>query len=130
MIIQNRLIAGLAAGLPISALCMFYTLLRSGDVVTQFKATDASLAQFSDGTFLLMLLSGFAFVGPMLGILAGLVYQWIPSASHFLCLALGLAALFSIIALISHTPFTLEKIVLNFAVSLSFGIVLPWLVGS
>ena len=130
MIIQNRLIAGLVAGLPISALCTLYTLLRKEHVVTQFKAIDASLAQFSNGTFLLMLLTGFAFVGPMLGILAGLAYQWIPSASLFLSLALGLAVLFSLIALISHTSFTFEKIVLNFAVSLSFGFGLPWLVGS
>ena len=53
-----------------------------------------------------------------------------PSTSFYLTLALGLAVLFSIAALLSRTPFTLEKIVLNFAVGLSFGFLLPRLMGS
>jgi hypothetical protein len=130
MIIENSYVAGLVTGLPISALCMLYALLRKGHIVTQFKASDAGLASISDGAFLLMLLGGFAFVGPMLGILAGLVYKWVPSTSLYLILALGLAMLFSIAALLSRTPFTFEKIVLNFAVGLSFGFLLPRLMGS
>jgi hypothetical protein len=127
--IANRFLAGVLVGLPLSALCVFYTLLRRQYLVSGFKAMDATLSNLSDNTMWFMMLGAMAFVGPMLGIMAGLVYGWVPSDSFFLAVALGLGALFTVGALVSRTPFTLEKVVLNVAVAVVFGLFLPRLVG-
>jgi hypothetical protein len=68
------------------------------------------------------------FMGPFLGMLAALVYGWLPSRTAYLGLALGLATLMSIGVIVGRTPMMGAKIVMNYLVALVFGLLLPRLV--
>ena len=72
-----------------------------------------------------MVFGSVLFMGPLLGLLAALVFGWLPSRTAYLGLALGLATLMSIAAIASRTPMMGAKIVLNYVVALTFGLLLP-----
>jgi hypothetical protein len=65
------------------------------------------------------------FMGPFLGMLAALVYGWLPSRTAYLGLALGLATLMSIGAIAGRMPMMGSKIGMNYLVALVFGLLLP-----
>ncbi len=102
------------AGLVISAVGLVYAFVHK-------KQMGAMSAQAT--TWLLF--GSMLFMGPLLGLLAALVYGWLPSRTACLGLALGLATVMSIAAIASRTPMMGAKIALNDIVALTFGLLLP-----
>lgn len=127
--IENRFLAGILIGLPISVISVLYALARRDYVIAAMRAGDPGTGGLSDRAFFLSVLSGFALVGPLLGVLSALVLGWISSPSVFRAVALSLGALMTVAAVVTRTPMTPEKIVLNILVACGFGVLLPRLVG-
>lgn len=121
--IENRLLAGAIAGIPISLLCLGYALVRTETIVTVFAGSGPE--PLAAGTARFLAFGAAVVVGPALGILAGLVLGWLPSDAAYVALAFGLATLLSVVALATGTPLAGEKVVLNYMVALSLGLLLP-----
>ena len=127
---MNSVFSGVLAGLPLSALGIAYVLLRFDSVATVFREGDQEMAALTDASLRLMLLAMFGFAPLLLGGVAGLVYSAVGTRQLFLGIALGLAFLMSLWAVQSHTPMMNEKIVMNFAVALILGTLVPLLAGT
>ena len=126
---ENRFLAGIVAGPPVSLLCLGYLLARRDAVVAAvLDGTDAQALSPGAATAL-MLLAGVA-IGPGLGLLAALVYGAVPSDQVYLAIAFGLATAFTAGAVVSHTPMAAEKVVLNYAVAACLGLLLPRLLAA
>jgi hypothetical protein len=124
---ENRVLVGIIAGIPISLLCLAYVALRRDTVVALFAGGDGSDA-LSPTAASALAFGTAAAIGPGLGLLAALVYAWLPSEGAFVALALGVATLLSVLAVASRTPLMAEKIVLNYVVALMLGVLAPRLV--
>jgi hypothetical protein len=61
----------------------------------------------------------------LFGALAGVIYTLIGDPLRFTLLALGAALLFSLLAVLSKTPLTGDKIFWNLAVGLVLGLLVP-----
>ncbi len=125
--IENRFLAGVLIGLPISALCLMYTFVRRDYVLAALRAGEAE-GGLSDRTLFWLMMCGPAIIGPLLGLVAAALYGWI-SPSLYVKVALGMGALMTIGAVVGRTPMALEKIVLNLLVVGGFGWLLPRLAG-
>jgi hypothetical protein len=66
-------------------------------------------------------------IGPGLGLLAALVRGWVPSDGAYFALAAALATLVSVAPIAARTPLMVEKIALNYAVTLVLGLAVPLL---
>jgi hypothetical protein len=121
----NRFVAGVVAGLAISAVGLIYSLLRKDQMVGLFMQAGEGEPAMSASAASWMLFGSMLFMGPFLGLLAALVYGWLPSPTAYLGLALGLATLLSIGAVASRTPMIGEKIGMNYVVAIVFGVILP-----
>jgi hypothetical protein len=128
--IENRFLAGILIGLPISVISVLYALARREYVIAAMKAGDTGSSGLSDQAFFLSILAGFALFGPLLGALSALVFGWVPSPSVFRTVALGMGGLMTVAAVTARTPMTSEKVVLNLLVAGGFGLLLPRLIGS
>ena len=122
---MNSVFAGVLAGLPLSALGIAYVLLRFSSVAAVFREGDQEMAALTDASLRLMLLAMFGLAPLLLGGVAGLVYSAVGTRPIFLGIALGLALLMNLWAVLSQTPLTSEKIVMNFAVALILGTLIP-----
>jgi hypothetical protein len=122
--IDSRYLAGVVAGIPVSLLCLAYLLLRRDAVVEVFRGgghpmpVQAATA-LAFGTAVL--------IGPLLGLAAAFVFDRVGSEQQYVLIAFGLATLMSLAALVSRTPLMVEKIVLNYAVALALGLLMPLL---
>jgi hypothetical protein len=121
----NQFVVGAVAGVAISAIGLVYALVRKDQMVATFMQADQEGAGMSAQAATWLLFASMLFMGPFLGLVAALVYGWLPSRTAYLGLALGLATLMSIGAIISRTRMMGAKIVLNYIVALTFGLVLP-----
>jgi len=121
----NRFILGALAGLIISVVGLLYAVARREQMVALYMQPEPGGEAMSAQAAKWLLYAAMAFMGPFLGVLAALVYGWLPSRTAFLGLALGLATLMSIGAFVSRTPMAGAKVVLNYLVALVFGILLP-----
>lgn len=123
--LTNRFVVGTLAGLIISAIGLTYAVVRREQMVGLFMQPEPGGEAMSERAATWLLFGSMAFIGPFLGVLAALVYGWLPSRTTFLGLALGLATLMSIAALATRTPLLGAKVVLNYVVALVFGVLLP-----
>ncbi len=121
----NRFVAGVVAGLTISAVGLIYSLVRKDQMVGLFMQGGEGEPGMSASAATWMLFGSMLFMGPFLGLLAALVYGWLPSRAAYLGLALGLATVMSIGAMASRTPMMGAKIGMNYIVALVFGLLLP-----
>ena len=96
-------------------------------MVSSMVEPDPSLAEFSAGTLFWMFLGTLALAPLAFGALGSLVYGGVGSPRWFLILGAGLAVLFSVLAAVSRTPMIGLKIVMNFAVGIVLGILVPLL---
>jgi len=120
---ENRLLAGMVAGLPISLLCLGYVAVRRDEVV--LLLTEGSSDALSPGTATGLAVVAAASIGPAHGLAAAVVHGWLPSEGSYLALAVVLATLLSVAAVVARTPMMVEKIVLNYAVAIMLGFVAP-----
>jgi hypothetical protein len=120
-----KVLVGVLAGLPLAGAFIVYFLLRGKTFVALMKSTDTSFASKTDQQVFVMFLASFAFGALFLGAIAGLVYSWVGSPNSFLGLAVGLAVLMSILAVVTRTPMTVDKIFMNFAVAGVLGYLIP-----
>jgi len=104
MMLTNRFVAGAVAGVAVSAIGLAYALVRKDRMVAMFMQPDGEGAGMSAQAATWMLFGSMLFMGPCLGLLAALVYAWLPSRTAYLGLALGVATLMSIGAIVSRTP--------------------------
>lgn len=125
--LDNRFLAGVIAGIPISLLCLGYVAVRRDEMVALFTEGGGSEALSPAAASVLALVAA-ACIGPGLGLLAAFVHGWLPSEAAYTALALGLATLLSVVAVASRTPLMVEKVVLNYAVAIALGVVAPRLV--
>ncbi len=121
----NRFVVGVAAGLVISAIGLVYAFVRKEQMVAMFMQADQDGKAMSAKAATWLPFASMLFMGPLLGLLAALVYGWLPSRTAYLGLALGLATLMSIAAVASRAPLMRSKIALNYIVALTFGLLLP-----
>ena len=126
--IDNRYLAGLAAGIPISLVCLAYVLLRRDAVVEAF--TSGGGGTMSTGAATALAIAAAVCIGPGLGLAAAFVYGLIGAQLQYVLLAFGLATLMSVAALVSRTPLMIEKMVLNYVVAVTLGLLMPWLIRS
>jgi hypothetical protein len=124
-LIENRYLAGVVAGIPVSLACLAYVLLRRDTVVQVL--TGGGKAMSTESTSILAVVTAVS-IGPVLGLAAALVFNRMPSEQQYATLAFGLATAMSLAALVSRTPLTVEKIVLNYLVAVCLGLIMPWLV--
>ena len=122
---SNRFVVGALAGLIISVVGLIFAVIRKDEMVKLFMQPDGGGAAMSAQAAAWLLFGAMAFMGPFLGVLAALVYGWLPSRNAYLALALGLATLMSIAAVAGRTPLVGPKVVLNYLVALVFGLLLP-----
>ena len=122
---SNRFVVGALAGLIISVVGLIFAVIRKDEMVKLFMQPDGGGAAMSAQAATWLLFGAMAFMGPFLGVLAALVYGWLPSRNAYLALALGLATLMSIAAVADRTPLAGPKVVLNYLVALVFGLLLP-----
>lgn len=120
---ENKIVAGLVAGIPLSVVMVVYMLVR-GRALVRLIMSDGDTGGMSEQQWHIIFLVTLALMPLGFGALAGWIYSLVGSGQTFLYIGLGAATLFSILALISRTPMALDKIVLNFAV----GGLLGWLV--
>ena len=126
---ENRFLAGIVAGLPVSLLCVAYLVARRDAVLAVLtEGTDTST--LSPEAWTALMLAAGVVIGPALGFLAAFVYGAVPSDHVYLALAFVLATAFSLAAVATHTPMAVEKVVLNYAVAVCLGLVLPRLLGA
>lgn len=125
--LENRFLVWVIAGIPISLLCLGYVALRRDTVMALLTAGDGSEA-LPPAAASALAFGTAAAIGPGLGLLAALVYGWLPSEATYTTLALGLATLLSVVALAFRTPLMVEKVVLNYVVALVLAVVAPRLV--
>ena len=124
---MNNILAGVLAALPLSVLGVIYMLVGGRNLVQALKSADTGESDMTDQQWFYLMLGSLALAPFIFGVIAGLVYGWVDDPLIFLGLALGLAALFSLLAWVSRTPMRLTKIIMNFLVALDFGILLPLL---
>jgi hypothetical protein len=123
---MNWILVGLLAAIPLSLCGIIYMLLRGRSLVAMLKSGSETDAMTDQQWYYLML--GTLALAPFLfGMMASLVYSWIGKPLVYLGVAVGLAVLFSIIALRSNTPARTEKTVMNFMVALDYGLLIPFL---
>ena len=126
---MSNFLSGLVAGLPLGALGAIYSMARYETLAAIFKEGDAEMAAMGEGPMRLMLLAMFGLGPLLLGGVAGLVYGAIDSQQTYLGLAMGIAVVASILAFAVRTPMMGDKIVMNFAVALVLGTLIPHLAG-
>jgi len=122
---NNRFVAGVVAGLAISAVGRIYSLVRKDKMVGLFMQGGEGEPAMSASAASWMLFGSMLFMGSFRGMLAALVYGWLPSRTAYLGLALGLATLMSIGVIVGRTPMMGAKIVMNYLVAIVFGVLLP-----
>jgi hypothetical protein len=121
----SKILSGVLAGIPLSAVLVVYMLIRGKAFVQMLKSAGSDMNSMSDTTMFWLFLGTFVIMGLFFGGLAGIVYYFIGASKTFLWLALGLAILLSFLAAISHTPMVIDKVALNFTVALLLGILIP-----
>jgi len=126
---ENRFLAGIVAGLPVSLLCVAYLVARR-DAVLAVLTEGSDASTLSPGAWTALMLAVGIVIGPGLGLLSALVYGAVPTGQVYLALAFVLATAFSLVAVANHTPMAVEKVVLNYAVAVCLGLVLPRLLGA
>jgi hypothetical protein len=122
---ENTMIAGLLAGLALALVFVVYLFFRGRALVAFFQGLDESMARVPARMVFLLILGGFAGAALLLGMLSAVVFGMVGSATRFVMIALGAAVLFSVLAMISKTPLTTDKIVWNFAVGGVLGVCVP-----
>ena len=127
---MSNFVSGLVAGLPLGVLGAIYSMARYEALVAVFQEGDAEMAAMGEGAMRLMLLAMFGLGPLLLGGVAGLVYGAIGSQQTYLGLAVGIAIVASILAVAVRTPLMGDKIVMNFAVALLLGMLIPRLAGA
>lgn len=110
---ENRFLAGIVAGLPVSLLCVAYLVARR-DAVLAVLTEGSDASTLSPGAWTALMLAVGIVIGPGPGLLSAFV----------------LATAFSLVAVATHTPMAVEKVVLNYAVAVCLGLVLPRLLGA
>lgn len=123
---MSHFLAGLLAGIILASALTVYVLVRGNHLVTFFKSLDQNVAHISDRGLFVAILMVFWAVSLVFGIMAGLVYDWLPEPSYFPGLAVGSALALNLIAVVSRTPLTQDKIVWNIAVGGFLGILIPF----
>jgi len=88
--IENRFVAAILVGLPISVISVLNALARRDYVIAAMKAGDTGVSRMTDRAFFLSILAGFAVAGPLLSVMSALVFGWVSSPSVFQTLALSL----------------------------------------
>jgi uncharacterized membrane protein YraQ (UPF0718 family) len=127
---MNNILAGLLAAVPLSALGIGYMVWRGRSLAQVLTSTSSEADAMSEQTWFYLMLGSFALAPFVFGVLAGLVYSWIGDLLVYRLLALGLAGLFSVLAVLSRTPLVAEKIGMSFSVALVFGLLVPFLAAS
>jgi len=102
-------------------------LVGGRKLVQTLKSANTDENSMTDKQWFYLMLGSLALAPFVFGVIAGLVYGWVGDPMIYLGLALGLAVLFSLLALVSRTPMRWTKIVMNFCVALDFGLLLPLL---
>jgi hypothetical protein len=126
---MSNLLAGFIAGIPLAVILAIYALVRGKTLVEFFKSTDEDLAKLGDRAFYLIILGMFVLMGLIFGTVSGLVYGWVSTTTIFRAIAFGVAAVFTLAALISKTPLAADKIFWNLAVGGVLGVLMPMLAG-
>jgi hypothetical protein len=121
---DNRLLAAVIACIPVSMLCLGYVVARRDRVARAFVEADRS-ASLSPGAAEALAFLIAASIGPGLGVAAAVAWGLLPSEGAYVVLAAALAAVLSVVALVSRTPLMVEKVVLNCAVAIALCVVAP-----
>lgn len=124
---MSRVVAGLVAAAPLSVLGVVYMLIWGRGMVTSLMANEIDSGSMTESQWTLIFLGSVALAPFAFGALSGVVYGWVKSPHLFRGLAAGLAVLFSLLAVISRTPMPFMKVVLNVAVALVLGVLVPLL---
>ena len=127
MMFSSRLIAGLVASIPLAMVMVVYWLVRSREFIAVLTQ-NGSVGEITNGQARGLFLGMFVLMAFGFGLASSFVYGWIGSKSTYLGLALGLATVFSVLAIISRTPLPWDKVFMNFAVAGVLGFLIPFLV--
>ena len=87
--LPNRFVLGVLAGLIVSAVGLIFAVARKEQMVAVFMQPEPGGEGMSKGTATAMLFASMGLFGPILGVLAALVYGWVPSRTVFSAWRLG-----------------------------------------
>ena len=125
---NNTVLAGLLAGGLLALVLVGYLLVRGGAFVAVLQE-EGEMERIPAKTLFWVCLGGFIGAALFWGMIAGIIYGWIDSSQLFIALAFVLAILASVLAFVTRTPMTYDKVFMNFAVACVLGITIPLLVG-
>ena len=124
---MEPIIAGLIAAVPLAVFIILYVALRGKALIAFLQAQHESIAKMPERTLLILTYSSFFDVAILFGVLSGLAYDWLGMPT-FRYVALGAAALLSLLALVGKAQLVLDKIAWNIAVGVTMGLLMPALV--
>jgi len=122
-VFMSRFAAGLVAAVPLSVLGIIYVLIRGRALVEMVMADDPDT--LTEGQWKLIFGITLAMAPFAFGLLSALVYGAIGSSQTFMGIAAGAAVLASVLAILTRTPMTWDKVGMNAAVGLVFGLLIP-----
>jgi hypothetical protein len=125
----NYIFAGLLAGLALAAVFTVYLSFRGRTLAAFFKRTDEEIARMPENVLLLIVWAAFIGASLLWGAVAGFVYSFVGSQTAFLALGLGAAVALSLVAVVTRTPLTGEKVLWNLAVGGMLGVLVPLFAG-
>ena len=121
---MNGIGSGFLAGIVLGFIFSVYVLVRWQTLKGFFSAQDEAIENLGERRLLYVLMHGFGGASLLLGLIAGLVFNWL-GAPVFYYLAFGGALLLSALALISRTELAADKIFWNVAVGGILGLLVP-----
>lgn len=124
--IENKILSGLVTSVPLAMILALNVLLR-GEELTIMLTDNSTFGSISNEQATIIMIVGMVAGSLLLGIIAGLVYGLIGSRQLFPFVALGLALILSLFAVVTRTPQLADKIMVNFAVALVLGCLIPLL---
>jgi hypothetical protein len=121
---MTPILAGLTAAIPLAILLMLYFLLRGRALAAFFHTIDGKEARISRRAMFWLVFALLIIMALGFGPVSGLVFGWF-GLPVFRYLAFGIALVLSLLAIITRTPLSADKVFMNLAVGGILGILVP-----
>lgn len=123
---MNAYTAGLLSGIALALVFAVYIFLRKRTLIRGFKDADASIENIADQTLFFLLLGAFGTASVLMGVAGGLAYALLGLPVYYY-VAFGAAVALSLVAVLTRTPMTWDKVFWNIAAGGVLGLLIPLL---
>ncbi len=123
---MNNFSAGFLSGIALALVFAVYIFLRKSTLVRGFQAADAAIDNIHDQTLFFLILGAFSTAAVLMGVVAGIAYGLLGLPLYYYT-AFGAAILLSLVAVVTKTPMTWDKVFWNLATGVVLGLLVPLL---